>query len=168
MRLYIHLVYSYTYIHIFIQVANIVVNIVAIGYVKQICMDRCTYIYKNIVHTYIYIIQYIRIYHTVYRVNINTYIIIVFELVLNCTSMLVWVCKHVCMCGNLPLRSRRCWIGSSAHWLGPAHGLRCQPSHCLTTATPQKPCKETHTPTYIHTYIYTKSVTDHICMYVYI
>ena len=45
--------------HIFIQVANIVVNIVAIGYIKQICMDRCTYIYKSILHTYIYILQYI-------------------------------------------------------------------------------------------------------------
>ena len=52
-------IYIHTYIHTFIQVANIVVNIVAIGYIKQICMDRCTHIYKNILHTYIYILQYI-------------------------------------------------------------------------------------------------------------
>ena len=57
------------------------------------------------------------------------------------------------------------WLPTSAEWLGPAHGLRCQPSHSSTISTPQKPCEETCTSTSIHT-VHINIQCYRSCMYV--
>ena len=105
-----------------------------------------------------------------YSMYISTYIINVFDWVLHCTSIFVWVCmnvyiyyvcmyvcKHVCMCGNLPLRSD--WV---------LH-MGCDASRHIVRRL-QQACDETHTSTYIHTvhiYIQCYRSCMYVCMFIY-